>query len=293
MSIISHHRTLEPLLLPFRAVAFDVYGVLWNGKSLYPSVPDYLKRLRNQGKQVALMTNTTQLAAEVQSEYMDRGLLQGSHYDFIVTAGDLSRARLLSRKFNAISTKVSNSKYYVIGRANPVMFQETGMAQVNDLDEADFVYIGVPEIGGVRQGNVDGFRPELERFLAQEMVLFCPNPDLYAPSGDKMQACQGLIAQTYELMGGRVEWGGGKPFREIYDICADRFKISRHYRHQIAMVGDTLRTDIAGGRQAGYSTILVTGTGLTADAVRTGQNLEDLYRESHTRPHFTVDCVAA
>ena len=103
MSIIPHHQTLEPLLLPFRAVAFDVFGVLWNGKSLYPSVPEYLKKLRGQGKKVALMTNTTQLAFEVENEYVNRGLSQGQHYDFIVTAGDLSRARLLSPAFNKMS----------------------------------------------------------------------------------------------------------------------------------------------------------------------------------------------
>jgi ribonucleotide monophosphatase NagD (HAD superfamily) len=91
-------------------------------------------------------------------------------------------------------------------------------------------------------------------------------------------------------MGGKVEWGGGKPFPGIFNACAERLHITD--RSKACLVGDTLRTDILGARDAGFKSILVTETGVTADlAAKNGVTFEDLYAREETTPDFTLSRV--
>ena len=93
-------------------------------------------------------------------------------------------------------------------------------------------------------------------------------------------------------MGGKVEWGGGKPFPEIFDACLARLGITDP--SSVCMIGDTLRTDIMGANRCGIKSVLVTETGVTADAARAaGLSVDAFCAQEAVRPDFTLARVGA
>ena len=68
----------------------------------------------------------------------------------------------------------------------------------------------------------------------------------------------GAIAALYEEMGGKVTWIG-KPYPEIYAKAAALIGNPK----RILCVGDSAEHDVAGGRNAGFATLLVL-TGVSA-----------------------------
>ena len=54
----------------------------------------------------------------------------------------------------------------------------------------------------------------------------------------------------------------GKPFANAFDAVLARLGADAPPRERIAMVGDTLHTDILGGAAAGWGTILITDHGI-------------------------------
>ena len=73
---------------------------------------------------------------------------------------------------------------------------------------------------------------------------------MLSPSG--LLPAPGAIAALYESMGGQVTWIG-KPYPEIYRHAARL--IGNPSR--ILCIGDSAEHDVAGGRAAGFSTLLV------------------------------------
>jgi ribonucleotide monophosphatase NagD (HAD superfamily) len=68
----------------------------------------------------------------------------------------------------------------------------------------------------------------------------------------------GAIAALYKEMGGKVTWIG-KPYLEVYRRAAELIGNPE----RILCIGDSAEHDVAGGRGAGYSTLLVM-TGVSA-----------------------------
>lgn len=75
----------------------------------------------------------------------------------------------------------------------------------------------------------------------------------------------------------------GKPFPAIYELALTRLS-PRPERRRVLMVGDTLHTDVLGGRTMGFATALVTGYGPIG-----GANAFEAIRRSSIVPDYVVD----
>ena len=73
----------------------------------------------------------------------------------------------------------------------------------------------------------------------------------------------------------------GKPYGNAFETALDR--LPGIPRHRIAMVGDTLHTDVLGGAAAGIGTILVTDHGLFR-----GHDVAPFIGKSAIRPDWIV-----
>jgi HAD superfamily hydrolase (TIGR01459 family) len=86
--------------------------------------------------------------------------------------------------------------------------------------------------------------------------MICANPDLEVVRDGVRELCAGALALRYEALGGRVHYVG-KPYPSVYRRCFSLFGDIE--RSRILAVGDSLRTDIAGARNAGIDSLLITG----------------------------------
>jgi len=94
------------------------------------------------------------------------------------------------------------------------------------------------------------------------------NPDVAAPQTGRFSAEPGYwMARAMQAAKIPVHWYG-KPYRPAFDMALDRLNnlAGRHLdRRRVAMVGDSLHTDILGGGAAGLQAVLITGAGLFRD----------------------------
>ena len=269
----------------------DMYGVLFDGSELYSGILPSLKKLREMGKKVVLVSNTSQLSEDTMRGYTERGMSCGVHYDHFVTAGELLHNILIQRPEiinKQIEKEFHTVKCLFMGNAN--VFKGTGILKADRYEDADLVYVASPRAhyGSVRLDNLydeDGNKVELEEFLDKDWktlkddqgqqglaefalqleklaslkkTLFLSNPDVFAPfridDGKHSVVTQGAIGFYYEkFFGGKVLYFG-KPYVEIFDFAK---KISSSENDRILMIGDTLWTDVLGAHNAGIDSALV------------------------------------
>ncbi len=244
-----------------------------NSFGLLPGSKEIMEKLVSTGKVVGILSNTTQLAAKEINKLKLHGLIQGKHFHFLITSGEVARHIFLNEKLPFVT---SRNKFLLFGGVLPkfssheAIFQDTLYSETSDIDEADFIYISIPHINGEDQENPELFREEINKLRLKNLPMICPNPDHFAHEGKPPRAVvrQGSIAVMYEKMGGQVFYIG-KPHNKAYNIAMNHFE---HYNitkpQEILIVGDTPETDIRGARSFGMSSALVTQTGIMADRIQ-------------------------
>jgi len=109
----------------------------------------------------------------------------------------------------------------------------------------------------------------LEDAVQTGVQLFVANPDVAAPHADGFSFEPGYwTAAARGIAGDQIRWFG-KPHAPVFDLAIRKLEEytgrSNWNRKRIAMVGDSLHTDILGGNAAGLMTVLVTDHGMFRD----------------------------
>ena len=293
----------------FDLFLFDAYGVFWEGNGFYENSRETMAELVRQGKKVVIISNTTLLHDDIVASYIKRGLLPERDYNHIITSGDLLRSRLLKGDISFQSCP-QPLKYYVIGLPHKKAFADSKYERTENLQEADFVYCGVPfmfdkDVEKYPQYRAE-YRPARKRedgslfwdtltaepfveIVDEAALLHKPalnaNPDFTAKEGHPMVpnlpaefvVRNGTLAEMFRQRGVEVlEFG--KPHANIYEYT---FKILQNNGEKIdksrtCMIGDTVRTDIKGGINAGVVPVLCVETGVTAEEILKGNTVENL-----------------
>jgi HAD superfamily hydrolase (TIGR01459 family) len=263
--------SLQDLSNRYDAFLLDAYGVFWGSSEVgvLPGAAAAMKYLVDSGKQVGILSNSTQLASKEREKLKKHGLHEGVHYHFILTSGEIAR-ELLQKEDLPFSTP--HSTYWVFGTIHPrfgshlQLFEGTQYQETENLEEADFIYISIPHIDGVDQQDPEVFRQMIQSTLKQKPVL-CVNPDRFAMEGSppRLAVRQGSIGRMFEEEGFSVYFIG-KPSQIIYEAALKRFS-SHLSKERILMIGDTPETDIRGAYQAGLNAALVTKTGVMANLI--------------------------
>ena len=191
------------------------------------------------------------------------------------------------------------------------MFAGTIYQSVENLNDADFVFCGVPFLTAEdmvkypqykhsflpakadEKGNIifwdSTIAKPFEKIVNEASKLKLPalnaNPDYLAQEGHplaKEKAPQfvvrnGTIAEMLRQMDNEViEYG--KPHANIYDyVFAKLQKIGKMTdKTKICMIGDTVRTDIKGAVNSGIVPILCVQTGVTALELSKGNTVKNL-----------------
>ncbi len=229
---------LSQIAARFGGMLIDQFGVIHDGEKLYPGALGALAELKALRIPVAVMTNSGKRAAANRQRLVKMGVPRGNFVDCI-SSGELAYQSLAGKRA------------FLIGRSGDQYgFDHTTF--VATPEDAEVILI----IGS------DAPRTSLADYarLLRGLTLpaICGNPDKLMLTPQGLQPAPGAIAALYEEMGGKVTWIG-KPFPAIF--AGARELIGNPV--QALCIGDSAEHDVAGGRAAGMSTLLVM-TGISA-----------------------------
>ena len=240
----------------FKAVFFDQYGVLHDGRKPYPGARDALAALKSRGVTIVVLSNSGRTGA-ANAERMTVLGFEPELYDFLVTSGDVARTLLKRGRFPALLAP--GARCFVISSGRDDEFAAAlGIVPAPRSEEADLIIIAGSQADKV---SLDDYRATLAPAARRGTPCMCVNPDklMLTASGNAPGA--GRIAEMYEELGGVVTWVG-KPFPEIYRVAAELSRVENP--RDVLCVGDSVEHDIAGANRFGALAGLVR-TGVLAD----------------------------
>ncbi len=245
--------SLSDITQSYDALFCDLWGCLHNGQTAYPAALSALRRYRDQGGLVVLMTNAPRPSPQVIAGF-DRLGITPDAYDIVVSSGDAAQAGLIA---GLVGTKV-----YHIGpdKDDGLFAAAPGITRV-PLEKAE----GIVCTGPFHEDadTPEDYRGTLLAAKARGLKLLCANPDIVVDLGDRRIYCAGALAQLFDQIGGTSLYFG-KPHPPIYDLARNRIAALGIDEDRILCVGDGIGTDVAGGLAEGLDTLFVTG-GLAAD----------------------------
>jgi HAD superfamily hydrolase (TIGR01459 family) len=243
--ITPHFATLAP---GYDVLLCDVWGVVHNGVAPFPQACDALMRARAGGTTVILLTNAPRPSDSV-ARQLDRLKVPSGIYDGIVSSGDVTRAVIQSRP--------GQSLFHLGPERDLSIF--TGLdVRFAPLETADYVICS-----GLLDDEVEGpenYRAQLQAMYARNLFMVCGNPDVVVERGPKLVYCAGVLADLYAGMGGEVLYAG-KPYSPIYQSALAKASAARGAKlasGRVLAIGDSVRTDFKGAREAGLDFMFVT-----------------------------------
>jgi HAD superfamily hydrolase (TIGR01450 family) len=231
-----------PIFQDFDGFLVDLDGVVWTGREPIPGSPEALATMLAAGKEVVFVTNNpTKLPADYAERLREMGVDVGP--ERIVTAG-ITVARL------AAEAAGPGGGALVLGREplrNLVAGEGLRLVDFEAPTEADVVVVS-----GWRDFTymtLLGAKQALDAGAA--LVATSHDPTMPMPGGEWPGT--GAILAAVETCSGKVAEIAGKPERHLFELALSRIPDAK----RVAMIGDRLSSDIAGGHTAGLKTILV------------------------------------
>jgi HAD superfamily hydrolase (TIGR01450 family) len=255
-----------------RGFAFDLDGCIWAGDTLLPGAAELVSALRQEGRRVLFVTNSSrELAASIADKLTRLGIPTPP-------ADVLAALDLLGE---AIRRQVGPARVLALGTDQMRQVLERAGHTVVPLE-------GWPRATAVAVGNDPAFDFErlraASRAVAAGAAFFTVNLDPRLPVGPhEWDPGCGALAEAVATAGGARPVVIGKPHRPIFEIALERMGCRPA---EAAMVGDSLATDVAGGRGAGMFSVWIDadgqgdGEGQASLTVRSLVELRAMWRKS-------------
>jgi HAD superfamily hydrolase (TIGR01459 family) len=242
---------LREIARDFDAMLIDQFGVIHDGQKLYPGAAEVLKELRTLNIPVVVMTNSGKRAAPNVERIVKTGVARDYFLD-CVSSGEVA--------YQAIDVK----RAYLVGKAG----EDYGFDPIAFVDAPKDAEVMLILGSNAPATSLEDYR---QLFAGITLPAICCNPDKLMLTRKGLQPAPGAIAEIYQKMGGKVSWIG-KPYVAIYEHA---LKLVGNPK-RVLCIGDSAEHDVAGGRAAGLSTLLV------QQGVSEGVAESDLY----PRPDF-------
>ena len=267
----------------FRAVFFDQYGVLHDGRRPYPGAREALAALKARAVKIAVLSNSGR-AGQANVQRMAALGLGPELYDFLLTSGDVARRLLRNDGPLAARLHPKARAFVVSSDGRDELSPELGLTPARGSAEADLVIVAGSQADRI---SLDAYRELLAPAAERGAPCLCFNPDRLMLTASGAAPGAGRIAEIYQELGGEVTWIG-KPFPEIYRAAAELAGVEDP--RDILCVGDSVEHDIAGANGFGAFAAL-TRTGVLA-----GLSREELAAEIGRRravPDYIVESLAS
>lgn len=271
-----HANDLGELADQFDVFVFDAFGVLNRGADVVPGAAHRVKALQELGKKTFVLTNGASFTAEKSQAKFDR-------LDMVFALEDIVPSRLAAIRALRAHTEIST---WGVITGFPLHEDELPVRFIA-LNEAPEMF---DSVDGFLFLSAIGYRPEQFDHLRSSLKkkprpLIVANPDVVAPQDGFFSLEPGFFSHSLADELDLAPEFHGKPFGSVFEIVQERIPQSVPPA-RIAMMGDTLHTDILGAAAVGWRTVLVTDHGLFA-----GENVQHYIDQSGIVPDFIVPAI--
>lgn len=239
----------------YSVIFFDAYGVLKNFEGVIDGVVDVLADLKQEGKELFVVTNDSSRSPKKMSQlYVHPELGELFPEDRIISSG------MLARDF--LRAKVRRGNVAYLGKPDSAYYIKSAGLNALPINECT----SDAEIGAIALLDDEGFnwQSDINRainLLRQRTIpVVVANADkVYPVHGNDVAIAVGGIADLMESALERRFVRFGKPDAYMFSYSFSRaMAIAPGIRRKdVLMVGDTLETDIRGGNTFGIDTLLV------------------------------------
>jgi len=266
--MIKEIQSLLDLINEYDLFLFDQWGVIHDGKNIFPKAEEVFLHLQNLKKQVVIISNSGKKSSDNISRMKKLGAKNTLNVP-LITSGDVCRDLLVKKKNNF---KNFGNRYFVVATEYPLL-SETQYQQVHSLEKSDFLLLCTTT-------NFDGY-DLIDNIFNQainlKLPLVCSNPDVLGISGEDVHPSTGDLAIKYKKMGGKTHIIG-KPGDEIFEFALNRTGIDKI---KTLMIGDSLFNDIYGANQFNIDSLLIT-SGIHKKDFLANKTIEDIIKDIHS-----------
>ena len=248
-------KSFKDIVVNYKIVFFDAFGVLKNYQGMIPGVDQTLEFLKRNEIDYYILTNdASRSPLELAKTYQDAGIKD-------ITSGRIISSGMLAREYLGYKFKGGIVAY--LGTENSAHYIESLGIQTISIDKVDLNNLDA--ISALVLLDDEGFdwNKDLNKTINliryKNMPIIVANTDeAYPTSRREIAVAIGGIADMLEAIVGKRFMRFGKPDAQMYIFAYEHVQKTKQFGKQdVLMVGDTLQTDIIGGNKFGVDTCLV------------------------------------
>ena len=221
-----------------RGYLIDMDGVIYRGNKLIPGSDYFIKQLLEKQIPFLFVTNNSQRSrCDVVLKLSNLGIEVETHHIFTCA---ISTARFLAQQNPSGSA-------YAIGDAGLLNALHINGYAINETNP-DYVVVG--------EGRLINFEvlEKALKFIMEGAKLIATNLDPNCPIDGGMRPGCGSTVAFLETASNRKALNLGKPSPIMMRMARKELDLRTE---EVTVIGDTMDTDILGGLQMGYRTVLV------------------------------------
>ncbi|MCF6272909.1 MAG: HAD-IIA family hydrolase [Rhodobacteraceae bacterium] len=234
----------------FDVFLLDAFGVLNVGDTPIAGAASRVAALQAAGKRVMVLTNGASFPAPVSLAKYRRFGFDFAAKDVISSRDILAAALAQEPKRRWAAMAPTGAQLETLKVEAEMLGDDAGVYERAE----GFLLIGSGEWSATRQAML------VQSLKKNPRPVLVGNPDLVAPREDSLSHEPGWYAHEIARETGIDPQFSGKPYGGIFAEAKRRF--GNVPAQRVAMVGDTLHTDILGGAAAGFKTVLIEDHGL-------------------------------
>jgi HAD superfamily hydrolase (TIGR01450 family) len=231
-----------PTIDDFDGFLIDLDGVVWTGRDPVPGSPEALATMLAAGKEIVFVTNNP---GKPPQKYAERLRSFGVEIgpERIVTAGMVAASL-------AAEAAGPGGGALVLGREPLRDLVAAAGLRLVDLEEPTAAAVVV--VSGFPEFTFEHLRAaKFALDAGAALIATSHDPTMPMPGGEWPGT--GAILAAVEVASGKKAEIAGKPEHHLFDLALAQIPDAEC----VAMIGDRLSSDIAGGHAAGLKTILV------------------------------------
>ncbi|MDD4616012.1 MAG: TIGR01459 family HAD-type hydrolase [Alphaproteobacteria bacterium] len=264
---------LEKIASSFDAFIIDQWGVIHDGKHVFPGVVDALEHITALGKPAIIVTNSAKRNAYNMRRLASLGIPREIYTD-LVSSAEVMRGLLVERQC-APWDSLGEKAFLVANEEDRGFLQGTEYQAVRDVGQADFVLL----LSTKKETPLSAHESWINIAVERKLPVFSASADplTFGPEGI-FSGSAGIIKIIEEK--GHTVINTGKPSELVYKRCSQL--IPGIKPEKVLAIGDQIATDIIGAKRFGFSAALIMSgaserifenAGSPEDAIRIAKSL--------------------